>query len=72
MKKIGIDYEITYSVYKEFEVDDDQYEAIQEGILPGDIMYDLVDAVQWSKDGDWKDDWAAHDLETGKCLQDWR
>lgn len=64
MKKIGIDYEITYSVYKEFEVDDDQYEAIQEGILPGDIMYDLVDAAQWSKNGNWRHDWTAHDVET--------
>lgn len=71
MKKVGINYEVTYRTYKEFEVTDEQYEEIYEGSLPDDIINDLVDAAEWGN-ADREDDWSAHDVETGKCLQDWR
>lgn len=71
MKKIGINYEVTYRTYKEFEVTDEQYEEIYEGGLPDDILDELVYMVECGG-CDRENDWSVHDIETGKCLQDWK
>lgn len=71
MKKVGINYEVTRRVYEEYEVTDEEYEAIQEGEIPWLIQNDLESNID-SGSGDRDDDWAAVDLETGKQLQDWR
>jgi len=71
MKKVGINYEVTRRVYEEYEVTDEEYEAIKEGEIPWLIQNDLENSIDTSC-GDREDDWAAVDLETGKQLQDWR
>ena len=71
MKKVGINYEVTRRVYEEYEVTEEEYEAIKEGEIPWLIQIDLENSID-SGSGDREDDWAAVDLETGKQLQDWR
>ena len=72
MKKVGVTYEITKSIYMEYYVHDDQYTDIYEGSLPGEIISDLEWRLEDNDYGCRSDDWTAIDLETGKMLQDWR
>lgn len=71
MKKVGITYEIARRTYEEFNVSDEDYELIQKGDLPKEIVKDLEDKIE-SLQGVRFDDWAAEDCVTGKTIQDWR
>ena len=72
MKKIGVTYEISRRVYKEYKVTNETYKRLYSGDpLPEDILVDLEDEID-SLNGDRDDDYAIEDLETGKTIQDWR
>lgn len=71
MVRIGIDYEVTRSVYEEFLVTKEDYQRIKEGELPEEIVQRLEDMVDDGK-GNRNDDWQATDLERNIVINEWR
>ena len=69
--KVGITYEISRRCYEEYEVTEEEYSDICEGLIPDRIAIDMetkIDDFCGSRD----DNWTATNTRTGEVIQDWR
>ena len=70
MKKVEVTYELIRRVAKKYEVSDEEYQSIKDGVLPELIETEMMDLCE-SGEADYEMDWAVVDAETMQVLQDW-
>ena len=69
--RISITYEETNRVCEEFIATKEEVQMIHEGEIPKRFKKTLRHDIDYRL-GDIEEDWAAENLDTGKCIQDWR